>query len=352
MLSPDWNNGAALNAGAVTWVNGTAGTTADGKTADNNTVNRDNSLLGTTAGSFVGSGGVTVLGNGDYVVASPDWNDGAALNAGAVTWVNGTTGETTTGSVSEVSMNTSLVGTTSGSLVGSGGVVALAGTSPYSFANYVVESPVWNTGSAAAAGAVTWANGEGTTTGNISANNSLVGTIGTVSPKITVSLDKTAGTFIASFVNGADQLLFATQTNGNVPPVTDAAPVSGVAAGTTTAAKMGIATAATADVDISSSAGPMSNLANQTMLSSQPAAPETVPAIASVASSKPTTGTSAKRCCLRSVRASSTDPYDYVEQRGSNCVRNGLERYAVGRLVQRAREFHLHAWHRDSDLCG
>ena len=38
------------------------------------------------------SGGVTALSNGNYVVSSPNWTNGAAANAGAVTWGSGTAG--------------------------------------------------------------------------------------------------------------------------------------------------------------------------------------------------------------------------------------------------------------------
>ena len=49
---------------------------------------------------------MTALTNGNYVVSSPAWDDERrAVNAGAVTWGNGTTG--TTGAVSTAN---SLVG--------------------------------------------------------------------------------------------------------------------------------------------------------------------------------------------------------------------------------------------------
>ena len=54
-------------------------------------------------------------------------------------------------------------------LVGYGGVTALTN------GNYVVRSPHWWNGSVYFAGAVTWGNGAGGTTGVVSAANSLVG---------------------------------------------------------------------------------------------------------------------------------------------------------------------------------
>ncbi|HVI86235.1 MAG TPA: hypothetical protein VNA86_13040, partial [bacterium] len=82
--SPNWNNGAASKAGAVTWGSGTAGVSG--------TVSAANSLVGSTANDSVGSGGVTALSNGNYVVDSPGWTNGAVAWAGAVTWGSGTAG--------------------------------------------------------------------------------------------------------------------------------------------------------------------------------------------------------------------------------------------------------------------
>ena len=73
-----------------------------------------NSLVGSTANDNVGSvdtgygpyGGVTALSNGNYVVSSPDWTNGAAADAGAVTWGSGTAGVS-----GAVSATNSLVGT-------------------------------------------------------------------------------------------------------------------------------------------------------------------------------------------------------------------------------------------------
>jgi hypothetical protein len=46
----------------------------------------------------MGGDGVTVLSNGNYVVSSGDWDNGAVLNVGAVTLCSGT--DKTTGTVS------------------------------------------------------------------------------------------------------------------------------------------------------------------------------------------------------------------------------------------------------------
>ena len=130
--SPDWTNGAAANAGAVTWGSGTAGVSGP--------VSATNSLVGSTANDDVGSvdGGVTALSNGNYVVSSPDWTNGAAADAGAVTWGSGTAGVS-----GAVSATNSLVGSTANDYVGSGSVTALSN------GNYVVSSPNWTNGAAA-----------------------------------------------------------------------------------------------------------------------------------------------------------------------------------------------------------
>lgn len=77
VISPDWqSNGNVV--GAVTWGNGGAGTVGPLSAA--------NSFVGSTDGDHVGSGGVTALINGNYVVSSPNWqisNYGAVLLPGA-----------------------------------------------------------------------------------------------------------------------------------------------------------------------------------------------------------------------------------------------------------------------------
>ncbi len=134
--SPNWSNGAAASAGAVTWGSGTAGVSGP--------VSAANSLVGSTANDQVGGGtdgGVTALSNGNYVVSSPAWNNGAATSAGAVTWGSGTAGVS-----GPVSATNSLVGSTTNDQVGGGptnGVTALSN------GNYVVSSPDWTNGAAA-----------------------------------------------------------------------------------------------------------------------------------------------------------------------------------------------------------
>ncbi|MEQ8958067.1 MAG: hypothetical protein RLP02_09120, partial [Coleofasciculus sp. C2-GNP5-27] len=145
--------------GAVTWSDRTAGISG--------VVDATNSLVGSTAGDQVGGGnpvlgveGVTALANGNYVVVSPDWN----TRTGAVTWGDGTTGIT-----GEVNAANSLVGSQSDHAVGSNGVTALAN------GNYVVSSPFWDSTGLSNLGAVTWGKGTTGITGEVSATNSLLG---------------------------------------------------------------------------------------------------------------------------------------------------------------------------------
>ena len=155
--SKSWDNGTATDAGAVTWGNGSTGVSG--------VVSDSNSLVGSTAFDQVGSNGVTALVNGNYVVSSPGWNNGAAITgAGAVTWGNGNTGIS-----GMVSGSNSLIGSKAGDGVGISGVTALSN------GNYVVRSQTWDNGTVTNAGAATWGNGSTGTSGVVSSSNSLVG---------------------------------------------------------------------------------------------------------------------------------------------------------------------------------
>jgi hypothetical protein len=173
--SPLWNNGAIVDAGAATFGNGTTGVTG--------TISVANSLIGSTANDNVGgnftSGTVTTaLSNGNYVVVSPFWNNGAIADAGAATFGNGTTGTTGT-----ISASNSLVGSTASDQVGSGGATALIN------GTYLVRSPLWNNGATADVGAVTFGNRNGTTVGAVTADNSVRGTTASGGNSIRVVFD-------------------------------------------------------------------------------------------------------------------------------------------------------------------
>jgi uncharacterized repeat protein (TIGR01451 family) len=152
VASPTWDAGAVADAGAVTWCNNPVGCTGE--------ISTINSLVGNQANDRVGSEGITVLSNGNYVVRSAFWNSAG----GAVTWGNGTTGIT-----GVVSVANSLVGSQANDQVGNASITTLSN------GNFVVNSSSWANGAAAGAGAVTWGNGTTGITGVVSVTNSLAG---------------------------------------------------------------------------------------------------------------------------------------------------------------------------------
>ncbi len=136
------------NAGAVTWGSGTTG--IDG------VVSSSNSLIGEVTNEEVGLKGVIVLADGNYVVVTPAWES----DRGAVTW-----GSATSGVDGGIYYGNSLIGYDANDQVGAGGVTVLSNGS------YVVSSPYWNGNT----GAVTWGSGTAGVSGQISSSNSLVG---------------------------------------------------------------------------------------------------------------------------------------------------------------------------------
>ncbi|MBI1324471.1 hypothetical protein GC170_14975 [bacterium] len=160
LLNPKWDNGNLIDAGAATWGDGTNGTSG--------VISSANSIVGTSADDRVGSA-ATALENGNYVVRSPSWKNGTAIDAGAVTWGNGATG--TSG---EITSANSLVGSRAGDRIG-GDYFGDGKIVPLTNGNYVITSPFWDYGTIADAGAVTWGNGTTGITGVVSAANSLVG---------------------------------------------------------------------------------------------------------------------------------------------------------------------------------
>jgi hypothetical protein len=154
--SVNWNG----SRGAVTWISRANGLTGE--------VSSANSLVGTVANDLVGTGGfagngVTILANGNYVVNSPNWDNGATTNVGAATFASGTNG--LTGNVTPAN---SLIGSKDGDFY-STSIKALTN------GNYVVISPSWTLNSMPGAGAVTFGNGTNGTVGTVSTSNSFVG---------------------------------------------------------------------------------------------------------------------------------------------------------------------------------
>jgi hypothetical protein len=167
VVSPLWNNGEMARAGAVTWANGEVGIAG--------AISAQNSLVGSTAGDSLGGygdEGVDVrawpLSNGNAVVVSPSWDNGAIVDAGAATWINGATGLTGT-----ISAANSLVGASAADRVGED-------TREYGFSelqggHYVVLTPNWSADGAPHVGAITWGDAAVGVRGVVSSSNSLVG---------------------------------------------------------------------------------------------------------------------------------------------------------------------------------
>ena len=166
VVSPLWNNGAATQAGAITW--------ADGETGVAGAVSAENSLVGATAGDMLGNGvgyreHPWILANGNAVVLSPDWDNGDLVDAGAATWIDGTHGL-----IGTVSASNSLVGTHAGDRIGDG--YSYDGFFDLGNGRYAIVSPQWQRDGVARAGAITWGSDASGIAGPVSASNSLVGT--------------------------------------------------------------------------------------------------------------------------------------------------------------------------------
>ena len=201
VASDEWKNGPVLRAGAVTWGNGTAGTTG--------AVSATNSLVGTRDYDYVGLNDVVVLTNGNYVVASSTFAAEKTGIIAALTWADGTKGISgaITSSNSIVSMQGQGVGVASALANGNYVVIgfdAVSNTRAVMWVdgskgiNGIVTDVVTVTKSlvvtddgmlkvialtngnyvindSSGVGSVTWADGTKTTTGTVSAANSLVG---------------------------------------------------------------------------------------------------------------------------------------------------------------------------------
>jgi hypothetical protein len=170
VISPVCTVGSNGRAGAVTWGSGTAGVKG--------TVSASNSLVSSHSDNNVGGGGVLVLANGNYVVASPYWSpSGSAGSLGAVTWGSGTAGVKGT-----ISASNSLVGSTAGDNVGFTGSSGGGDVSVYPLpnGNYLVFSHFWDnkiSGTVTNAGALTLGDSNGGTVGPITGCNSIVGSV-------------------------------------------------------------------------------------------------------------------------------------------------------------------------------
>ena len=114
LLNPQWHG----NTGAATFVDLVNGAGLSGD------ISSGNSVVGQAPGDKVGIGGVQMLTGHALVIASPNWSDnGAAVNAGALTWGNELTGVS-----GVVDSSNSLVGANAGDGVGQASLRFVSGT--------------------------------------------------------------------------------------------------------------------------------------------------------------------------------------------------------------------------------
>ncbi len=111
-------------------------------------VSKENSIYGSHEKDRIGSGGIHILPNHNYLILSPHFHYGEIQQAGAVTFVS--KGER----AFAITEKNSLHGIQEMDQVGCGGVLSL------NKGNYLVFSPLWNQENNLRAGAVTLMNGE------------------------------------------------------------------------------------------------------------------------------------------------------------------------------------------------
>ncbi|MFG6415156.1 YDG domain-containing protein [Roseateles sp. DC23W] len=127
---------------------------------------------------------VQQLGNGNVLVASPGWNNTGAAMAGAISWLNGSTGALAGGgSGGTLSAANSLVGSHASDLLGYR--LPLDGFTQLTNGNFVLLNPQWWD----ERGAVTWGSGTAGITGVVGGSNSLVGTTGSAGFSFSVPND-------------------------------------------------------------------------------------------------------------------------------------------------------------------
>ncbi|HWR41320.1 MAG TPA: filamentous hemagglutinin N-terminal domain-containing protein [Patescibacteria group bacterium] len=88
VVSPYWQAAPNDNRGAVTWASGAKGIAG--------TISENNSLVGSTRDDQIGSNGIYVFKNGNYLVLSPNYDyqipGASVIDCGAITWGDGNQG--------------------------------------------------------------------------------------------------------------------------------------------------------------------------------------------------------------------------------------------------------------------
>ncbi|MEQ8494784.1 MAG: filamentous hemagglutinin N-terminal domain-containing protein, partial [Gammaproteobacteria bacterium] len=162
VFSPGFDDGATTDVGAVTLVDGQTGSFAGTATPATAAVGAANSLVGVSQDDAVGSDGIEFVTSSLYAVLSPGFDNGAAVDAGAITWY--TPGDSLSGSVG---VGNSLLGANTGDDVG-------GGSNDFYFlpsGNGLIEIPDFDGG----AGALVFVDPSAPVTGAVGAASALVG---------------------------------------------------------------------------------------------------------------------------------------------------------------------------------
>lgn len=132
IVSPYDDEGGIVDAGSVQLVNGITGAQIGG------------TIAGDVASDRLGFSGITPLANNNYVIASPNDDEGGIVDAGSVQLVNGTTG---------AQIGSTLAGDVASDWLGNKSITALANN------NYVIASEVDDEGGIVNAGSVRLVDG-------------------------------------------------------------------------------------------------------------------------------------------------------------------------------------------------
>ena len=107
---------------------------------------------------------IATLSNGDYIVGSPNWDNGASADVGSLTYCSGSA--VRSGTLSSVN---ALVGASAGDQIGNGGVLPMPG------GGFVLGSTLAKVAGVTNAGSVIWVANSGAFTGTLAATNGLTG---------------------------------------------------------------------------------------------------------------------------------------------------------------------------------
>lgn len=152
--SPGWNFGNLADVGAVTFGNGTSGSSG--------VISAANSLIGSSSGDRL-SGELVTLTTSDYLVVSRSWDHNRAIDAGAVTLGSGATGVS-----GVISPSNSIVGSRPGDGVGT--AIGLDN------GHFLILSRTW-ADEAGNRGAVTLGLSDGSVVGPLTDTHSVFGSI-------------------------------------------------------------------------------------------------------------------------------------------------------------------------------